>query len=627
MAPVLERIECNNAGPTVHERRSPSFRAGSRLFQRDGRTADLHGRFGAVGYGGGSPRLPRRRRRDRGRSGIVIGDDRRRQGNATGGEIEGADRCGAIEPAIDGNRAHKNSIVELDADESASAVVTRDSFGKVKLWNASSLTLELAADISAKQSELRACSYLLKRSAAQALTGKIVLLNRTEASEFDLSDQRFSTLVSDRSTLNRAADRTDELQQVSAASSIHFIDDRLVIAVMGRTLKYYDLAENRIRLSIPVPGTDKELSVGVSRDRQWLATLDSDGVQLWSIFRGVRYWTFADPERAPAGGQPRPGQAGGAAIGFLSDDRYVICAVSAHSISIHDRRTGELIVRRTLAPEAKQSITASARVNEISNREADEGLKVLWDAGFAPSLWNLRKLERRCTFNLGSNQRSTGRKQFAILPGLKRAFAVSGTNHVAALNLEQPGFIGYLKDPELPPPPPATTYNPPSTTYSPGGTYTICTCNKVCTCIPVRRCQAHELLHRDAQVRAMAEELLLSIGAAAFDYLKWAAETADAELAARITGLMASIAAGRRSDPGRWPTAAACSARLACSPVIATMSAQWIKKLGGVIPPPLDARVAFLLRDAPNHSWQILARAGYRATRRRPDRARAAHGR
>lgn len=100
----------------------------------------------------------------------------------------------------------------------------------------------------------------------------------------------------------------------------------------------------------------------------------------------------------------------------------------------------------------------------------------------------------------------------------------------------------------------------------------ICTCNKVCTCIPV--CQAHHLLDADLTVRHMAEITVLAMGLRELPYLRWAAARADAPLRARIEELIADLRGGRRleldnlADPG-------CAPYLTSrDPIIAMMAAQ-----------------------------------------------------
>ncbi len=117
---------------------------------------------------------------------------------------------------------------------------------------------------------------------------------------------------------------------------------------------------------------------------------------------------------------------------------------------------------------------------------------------------------------------------------------------------------------------------PPIAPRGGGGNYTYCTCNKVCTCIPVR-CQAHRVLHEEPLVRTMAEELLLLMGAQEFEYMAWAADKAEPALQTRIHEILQAIEAGALPDPGRWPTTDECIARLDDpDDVVALMAAQML---------------------------------------------------
>jgi len=143
---------------------------------------------------------------------------------------------------------------------------------------------------------------------------------------------------------------------------------------------------------------------------------------------------------------------------------------------------------------------------------------------------------------------------------------------------------------------PAPTYN--------GGSY--CSCNKICTCIPV--CQAHRVLHHDSVVRIMAEEILLIMGEREFDYMTWAARQAEPMLQTRIVQIMDKIRNGIKPDPDRWPSFTDCVIRLEHSDkVIALMAAQILRqkevKQGLALDRSLAQKVDQLLQDATLHPW------------------------
>jgi hypothetical protein len=124
-------------------------------------------------------------------------------------------------------------------------------------------------------------------------------------------------------------------------------------------------------------------------------------------------------------------------------------------------------------------------------------------------------------------------------------------------------------------------YYPGPPTYVPrvrtGGTY--CACNKVCTCIPV--CQALRLMHVDATIRFMAEELLLVMGAREHDYLRWAADRSGPELRRRIQQVARSIDEGAKPRAGRWPSREHCVAYLGHEDdVVSIMAAQLLQLKG-----------------------------------------------
>jgi hypothetical protein len=134
----------------------------------------------------------------------------------------------------------------------------------------------------------------------------------------------------------------------------------------------------------------------------------------------------------------------------------------------------------------------------------------------------------------------------------------------------------------------------------------ICTCDTICTCIPI--CQAHRLLHPDAVVRTMAEELLLLMGAREFAYMRWAAERAESALASAIGRVMGAIRGGARPNPARWPDPGTCAAYLdSADEVVAVMAAQLLRlrQLGAgfALEGHLWERVDALLEGARRRPW------------------------
>jgi WD40 repeat protein len=123
---------------------------------------------------------------------------------------------------------------------------------------------------------------------------------------------------------------------------------------------------------------------------------------------------------------------------------------------------------------------------------------------------------------------------------------------------------------------PTPSHKPVSPASTTGG-YQYCTCNKVCVCIPV--CQAHRLLHPDSEIRTMAEEILLLMGRRQFEYMKWAAENAEAALRKRIYQKMEAIRSGAQPNRARWPSVQRCLLRLYhCDEVVALMAADLLRQ-------------------------------------------------
>lgn len=136
-------------------------------------------------------------------------------------------------------------------------------------------------------------------------------------------------------------------------------------------------------------------------------------------------------------------------------------------------------------------------------------------------------------------------------------------------------------DPKAIPPKPAprapSSGTPGSSgSYGTGGTYTYCSCNKVCVCIPVR-CQAHRLLDADPLVRTMAREILLLVGTRELDYMHWAAEQAAPALRQRIAEVIDEVCAGVPPDPACWPSTPACIRLLDhADDIVALMAAEML---------------------------------------------------
>ena len=139
-----------------------------------------------------------------------------------------------------------------------------------------------------------------------------------------------------------------------------------------------------------------------------------------------------------------------------------------------------------------------------------------------------------------------------------------------------------------------------------------CTCDSVCTCVPV--CQAHRVLHPDPVVREMAEQLLLLMGVREAAYIRWAADNVEPALATRLHEILTAIRADARPDPDRWPSPADCAARLDDpDEVVAIMAAQVLRHCEDENGRPIEdrrrKRVYELLQAARERPWFVRSRA------------------
>ncbi len=163
----------------------------------------------------------------------------------------------------------------------------------------------------------------------------------------------------------------------------------------------------------------------------------------------------------------------------------------------------------------------------------------------------------------------------------------------------------------------AGTYQPSSSPKShkrPGGQKyrrkTYCSCDKVCTCIPV--CQAHKLLDQDPIVRSMAEQILLIMGPEEQDYMNWAANDADDKLKDAIFSLLKRLEKGESWNGANWPSVEACCDYLnhedeVVSLMAAQMLSQWDVNDCSNLEAPTKQKMQSLLARAPSMHWKLRA--------------------
>lgn len=139
-----------------------------------------------------------------------------------------------------------------------------------------------------------------------------------------------------------------------------------------------------------------------------------------------------------------------------------------------------------------------------------------------------------------------------------------------------------------------------------GGTY--CSCDKICTCVPI--CQAHRLLHPDPAVRLMAEEILLILGKKERAYLDWAcAEAAAPRLKKRIRQFIRRTEAGEPPNPTRWLPAPVLENYIASEDeVVRVMAAQMLGQQwqGGLaqLPVSLFEKMKNVLVESERLHWR-----------------------
>lgn len=147
-------------------------------------------------------------------------------------------------------------------------------------------------------------------------------------------------------------------------------------------------------------------------------------------------------------------------------------------------------------------------------------------------------------------------------------------------------------------------YTPPSSNKG-NGVY--CTCDQVCTCIPV--CQAHKLLHPDKFVRSLSREILLFMGTREIEYMNWAATNSESRLRTAITSVIREIKSGIEPDYQNWPAIKVCQQYLQHDDeVVSVMAAQMINLLHNIRRLPVSQeicqRVESLLVKSEQMHWK-----------------------
>jgi uncharacterized delta-60 repeat protein len=342
------------------------------------------------------------------------------------------------------------------------------------------------------------------------------------------------------------------------------------------TVKLWGLPQGALRKTLKGhKGTVRALAI--SADGKLLASGSNDNtINLWSLSEGALRKTLDGHKGSVT------------ALAISRDGELLVSGSNDNNIKFWALPEGAL--RKTL-DEHKYSVTALA----IS---PDSKLLASGRTDKTISIWRLPEGELHKT--LAAHRGWV--YALAISPDGKILVSGGDDRTIKLWGLPDGRFKACLNNAKAEPPPAST----PVSQGSGGGAYTYCTCNKVCTCIPVR-CQAHRVLHQDSVVRTMAEELLLLMGRREFEYMAWAADKAEPPLRARIHEIMQAIEAGALPDPDRWPSPNECIARLDDpDEIIALMAAQMLAqkmfRRGLSLDDSLCQRLCQLNREACEHS-------------------------
>jgi hypothetical protein len=354
--------------------------------------------------------------------------------------------------------------------------------------------------------------------------------------------------------------------------------------------------ENWVRVAAFTP--DSRVLAFAARDRT---------VKLWDWFEGKALVSIGAHDD------------GATCLAITPDGRTLISGSSDWAVKLWSIPDGKLL-RTLLGHRADLRALAVAPDGKTLASGDKDGVIILWDlpSGKRRSYLFDPKASKTDGFVYSVRDRVTGQVITYTLP----CGAPIPPGATCVCNCV-PGTY----QPAPPPPPPTITYRPapappPPVTYQPapsmpapsmplpsfpsgGGGFT-CTCDTICTCIPI--CQAHRLLHPDAVVRTMAEELLLVMGAREFAYMRWATERAEAALATAIRRVMDAIRNGASPDPARWPGPRTCAAFLdSGDEVVAVMAAQMLRLrqlgTGLTLDAGLQAWVDALVEGARRRPW------------------------
>lgn len=307
----------------------------------------------------------------------------------------------------------------------------------------------------------------------------------------------------------------------------------LVSDSWDNSIKFWSLPDgNNIKT---LEGHTKPDKLLISYDGKILASSSSDGLlRLWSLPEGRLIQSFYESN-----------------VFAISHDGNYLATASAQYIILKSISNGAIIKTFYGHTEKVTSLSFSPDGKTLASGSVDKSIR----------LWDLQKMEFHgflfdafCNYTKGgvvynSTDKITGSIITFTLPcGSQIPVGSSCTCNCV------PGRL-----------------IAPTTTNTGSG----CTCNKVCTCIPI--CQAHKLLYSDQLVSSLSREILLFMGLSDLDYMQWAANRSIPRLKSAIKSIIQEIKKGVKPDPLHWPSILDCKKYLNHQDeVIAVMAAQMI---------------------------------------------------
>ncbi len=352
------------------------------------------------------------------------------------------------------------------------------------------------------------------------------------------------------------------------------------IVPADQTVKVFDMDSGALQLTLR--GHDAGVSsVAFSPDGSLLASASVDrSIRLWNAQSGALMFTLA----AHSGFVN--------AVAFSPDGQLLASGSRDGTVRIWRVVTGQLV--RTLAgPESLIDVVHVAF--DPANRWLASGTVGIMSQGGAVALWDLASSRlMTCLTDLATAARTSSFTTYSVSSSSGVPVVATAP---AGVTLPQ-GAICTCN----------AVFGTGTGSRGSGGDGGSCTCNTVCTCVPV--CQAHRLLHDNSTVRQMAVELLLHMGAAEMDYIRWAEAHAQSDLLRdTIASVRRRVQAGESASVDRWPSAADCVEFLDdADEVVALMAAQMLQlhswQGGLVLHEPVARSVHARLASATKLHWR-----------------------